>query len=340
MSMSQNQKMKLLILWDLLQKNSDEDNPLSTNEIVAQLRQKGIVATRKAIYEDIRDLNEFGYEVLTARSRSNMYYVVDRSFDEAELRILLDAVSGASFISEKKTKELTEKIAALAGESKAEVLKKNVVYTEGAKHSNEKIYYSVDTIDRAIAAKKKVGFRYFDLDARRQRQYRIRTDGSDRYLVNPVSLIFNENKYYLTCYDDKYKNLANYRIDKMDDVRISDEDITPADCVTDFNANKHRKQAFSMYIGELKKVTIAVKKNKLDVIYDKFGEDTRFYRYGKEDGDTFKFRATVQVSPAFFAWCAQLGEDLWITEPKEVVDEYRSYLEKILNAYQNRKETE
>lgn len=333
MSMTQNQKMKLLILWDILQKNSDEDNPLSTNEILERLKSKGIFATRKAIYEDIRALNEFGYEVLSTRSRRNLYYVVDRSFDEAELRILLDAVAGASFISEKKTKELAEKIAALAGASKAEILKKNIVYTGGAKHSNEKVYYSVDTIDRAIAAKKKVEFRYFDLDARRQRKYRLRTDGSDRYLVNPVSLIFNENKYYLTGYNDKYKNLANYRIDKMDDVRVSDEDITPADCVTDFNANKHRKQAFSMYIGELKNVTIAVKQNKLDVIYDKFGEDTRFYRYEPGNEDTFKFRATVQVSPAFFAWCAQLGEDICITEPKDVVKEYQTYLKKILDVY-------
>ena len=87
MSMTQNQKMKLLILWDILQKNSDEDNPLSTNEILERLKSKGIFATRKAIYEDIRALNEFGYEVLSTRSRRNLYYVVDRSFDEAELRI-------------------------------------------------------------------------------------------------------------------------------------------------------------------------------------------------------------------------------------------------------------
>ena len=119
MSMAKNQKMKLLVLLDTLRMYSDEDNPMSTNEIIDRLAEKGIEATRKAVYEDVRELNAFGYEVLSTRAKSNMYYVVDRKFDEAELRILLDAVASASFISEKKTKELTEKIASLAGAYKA-----------------------------------------------------------------------------------------------------------------------------------------------------------------------------------------------------------------------------
>lgn len=327
--MAKNQKMKLLVLLDTLRMYSDEDNPMSTNEIIDRLAEKGIEATRKAVYEDVRELNAFGYEVLSTRAKSNMYYVVDRKFDEAELRILLDAVASASFISEKKTKELTEKIASLAGAYKAQVLKKNVVYSDAVKHSNEKVYYAVDAVDKAIAEKKKIEFKYFDLDARGQRKYR--KDG-EKYVVNPVSLIFNENKYYMTGYNDKYLNLANYRIDKMDGVKVTDEDITEADCVKDFNANKHRKQAFSMYIGELQKVTFLVRESKLNVIYDRFGEDTKFTRNMREP-NTYSFKATVQVSPSFFAWCASLGTDLEIAAPEQVVFDYKKFLSDILERY-------
>ena len=256
-----------------------------------------------------------------------MYYVVDRKFDTAELRILLDAVTAADFITEKKTKQLTDKIAELAGTHRAKLLTKNIVYSDTAKHSNEKVYYSVDAIDRAIVTGKKVTFKYFDFDCHGQRKYR---KNGEKYVVNPVALIFNENKYYLTCYSDKYLNLANYRIDRMDEVDILPEPITPAKCREEFNANKHRKQAFSMYCGETEKVTFEVDESVLDVIFDKFGEKTKF----AYSGDRFKFYANVQVSPVFYSWCAQFGNKLKLLAPANVVADYKAFLQNILTSYE------
>lgn len=326
MAKSENQKIKPLVLWDILRMYSDEDHPLSTNEIIRLLSEQGIETGRKALYDDISMLNEFGYEVLTQKARSNLYYVVDRKFDTAELRILLDAVAAADFITEKKTKQLTDKIALLAGTHRAKLLTKNIVYSDAVKHSNEKVYYAVDAIDCAIATGKKVSFKYFDLDCHGQRKYRKE---GEKYVVNPVSLVFNENKYYLTCYNDKYMNLANYRIDRMDDVEILSELITPAKCREDFNANRHRKQAFSMYCGETEKVTFEVDESALDVIFDKFGEKTKF----AYSGDRFKFHANVQISPVFYAWCAQFGDKLRILAPGNVVEGYKAHLQKALSAY-------
>ena len=332
MAKSENQKIKLPLLFDILKMYSDEDHPLSTNELIRLLGERGVKAGRKALYEDIKLLNDFGYEVLTVRSRSNFYYVVDRKFDAAELRILVDAVASADFITEVKTKQLTEKIASLAGANKAEILTGRIVYSDTAKHSNEKLFYWVDSLDKAIETKTKVRFRYFDLDCHGQRSYR--KDG-DYYEVNPVGLIFNDNKYYLVAYSDKYLNLANYRVDRMDDVKNLPDKITPADCAKDFNANVHRKQAFSMYMGKPEKVTFCVEEKSLDVIFDKFGEKTHFYYHDGKDSGLFKFYANVQVSPSFFGWCAQLGTKLRILEPQAVADEYAAYLRAIADSYRS-----
>ena len=117
-------------------------------------------------------LNEFGYEILCTRGVSNMYYVVDRKFDMPELRILIDAVQAASFITPKKTKEFVDKIAHLSGSRSAEVLKRNVVEFNTAKSTNESIYYAVNEIALAIKDGKQVEFLYFDKDVNKKRVYR------------------------------------------------------------------------------------------------------------------------------------------------------------------------
>ena len=330
MAKSEDQKIVILAIRDILRMYSDEEHPMSTRELSERLYEHGIAAGRKIIYEDIELLNKYGYEILTVKSRSNLYYVVDRKFDVAELKILLDTIQTANFITEKKTKELTEKVASLAGFHRAKLLTKNIVYSDMVKHSNEKVYYFVDEIDRAILNGKKVAFLYFDMDCHGQRVYRR---NGEKYIVNPVSLIFNENKYYLTCYNDKYKNLSNYRIDRMDKVEITDEPVTPADCALNFNANVHKKQSFSMFIGEkTEKVTFSVSDKILDEIFDRFGEKTKFIKNG--DG-YYKFSTTINISPTFFGWCAQLGDKIKILAPESVAESYKNYIKRIVSLYEN-----
>ena len=97
------QKIKLLVLYDILQKQTDEHHPMTTNELVAALEECGIPAVRKTIYRDIETLNRYGFEILCDKSRSNLYYVADRKFERPEVQILLQAVGGAKFLSDKKT---------------------------------------------------------------------------------------------------------------------------------------------------------------------------------------------------------------------------------------------
>lgn len=102
MSRNAEQKIKLLILYDLLQKNTDEDHPMTTGEIATALKDCNIIVTRKTIYDDIETLNRYGFEIICDKSRSNRYYVADRKFERPEVQILLQAIGGAKFLSNKK----------------------------------------------------------------------------------------------------------------------------------------------------------------------------------------------------------------------------------------------
>lgn len=221
MSHTTEQKAKLLILWDILQKNTDEEHPITTQDIIATLHQRGISVSRKTLYKDIELLNKYGYEVLCKKSRSNAYYVLDRKFERSEVQVLLSAVGSTKSLSNKKTVMLMQKLYELLGTTEAEQLQE--IISIANKNNNERIYYTIDAITTAILDKKKLSFLYFNYGISGERVYR---KDKARYEVNPLGLVYSEDKLYLVCYHDKYGNAANYRLDRMDEVQVEQTDIT------------------------------------------------------------------------------------------------------------------
>ena len=134
-------KLRLLKILDILRKESDDEHYVETAEIIRQLAEMGIKCQRRTLWDDIELLNENGYEILCEKETgySNKYCLIEERFDSCEVHILLDAVQSATFISKKKTKELVNKIAALAGNKQGDVLKNNIVEFTTPKSSNDKI---------------------------------------------------------------------------------------------------------------------------------------------------------------------------------------------------------
>ncbi|MCL2255610.1 MAG: transcriptional regulator [Firmicutes bacterium] len=328
MPKSENQKIKMLRLLEILKSDSDEENPITITEIIARLKEQGIVAARKALYDDIRILNEYGYEIMSVRGRQNMYYIADRTFDIPELRILLDAVQSVAFISKNKTQELVYKISALAGTHRGELLAKNTVHFDSVKRGNDKVFYSIDAIERAIADGKKITFFYFDISVEGEKVFR---KNKERYEVNPVGLILTNGFHYLVCYSDKRRTLTNYRVDRMDNVLIELLNITPSDCVKDFDSYKDRNLAFGMFSGEPLRTVLLVHNSLAEVIFDKFGS---LAKLTKHDEEHFTVVVNIQISPPFLGWCAMLGDKIKIIHPKKVADELTVLAQKIISQYE------
>ena len=252
-------KIKLLKLWELLRLDTDEQHPMTTNQICTRLDEMGIICDRRTLSKDIALLNEQGYEIMdTTVGHEKGYYVEDRSFSIPELKILMDAVQAASFITEKKTRELLEKIAVLGGSHQAEILKGNIVNFKTTKHSNEQIFYNVDALEQAIDLQKKVLFRYFDLDEHGQKAYR--RDGH-RYVVEPIALVFNEDNYYMLCYSSRHQKTSTYRVDRMEAVTVLEDAITDTAIALKAEIGPYTEQVFKMYGGEMKRVTITFDKS-------------------------------------------------------------------------------
>ena len=321
-------KIKLLKIWEILKQESDENRTLTTGQIIQRLADNGITCDRRTLYADIATLNSFGYEVVTQKGQhSNSYYIVDRSFDIPELRILIDAVQAASFISPKKTEDLTGKIAALGGSYRADILKKNIVEFNTTKHNNEHIYYSVNAIEDAILSGKKIKFQYFDLTENQERKFR---KNGEKYLVNPVAMVFSNDNYYLIGYHENHDGVTTYRIDRMLNAEISEESINDKAKLKGLNVSKHRKQSFFMYSGKTETVRFEADRDMLDVIYDKFGENSRIICL---DEKRISFSAEIEICPVFFGWCCSFGERLKVVGPNSVVSEMTDLLNKMTKLY-------
>ena len=310
-------KVKLLKLIELLRQHTDEQNPMTTAQICAAMGEMGIPCDRRIITQDVANLNELGYEVMCQMiGHEKAYYVADRSFSVPELKILIDAVHASSFITEKKSVELIEKIAALAGSHRAEVLKRNMVCFNTRKHSNEKILYTVDAIEEAILTQKKVIFLYFDLDEKGERVYRR---GGHHYVVEPIALVFNEDNYYMSCYSARHDSTSNYRVDRMDGVKIIEEPCCEKAIALRNEVASYTEQAFKMFGGQLEDVVLEFDRSLIGVVYDKFGESVKMMQSGEN-----KIIATVKVriSPTFWGWLFQFGEQMGIISPANVMNKY------------------
>ena len=320
MAKENSQKIKLLKLMELLRQETDEQHPMAATVVCQKLNDMEVACDRRTLTRDIQALNEYGYEVMTTMlSYEKAYYVEDRSFSVPELKILIDAVHAASFVTEKKTAELIQKIANLGGSHSAEILQSNMVYFNTRKHHNESIYYNVDNLEDAIEQKKKVIFYYFDLNENGEKVYR---NGHHHYVVEPIALVFNEDNYYMVCYSARHDNTANYRVDRMDAVEVIDEDICEKAIELRSSVNCLTEQAFKMYGGQPTDITIQFSDKLIGVVYDKFGEDTKMVRINENNCVA---SVKVQISPTFWGWLFQFAGQMKILSPDTVIADYKEH---------------
>ena len=317
MSRSAEQKIRLLILYDILRCETDEKHQLSTNELIERLATYGIQATRQTVYDDIEMLNTFGYDIITVHGRNNRYFIGDRIFELPEVQILLHAVGAAKFLTEKKASVLTEKVAELLGEAQADSLKE-LLTIKSNELGNERVYYSIDAITTALIEKRKLSFLYFDYDGRCNRVYRKE---GERYEVNPLGMVYSGENFYLVCFHDKYDNPASYRIDKMEDVQVEESKITIKKQFENFDLNAYKRETFGMYYGEKTDVTLNFPPELLDVVRDRFGAIDP-----KSNGYSYMVNATVRVSRTFFAWIAMFEGKVKIIGPQKVKDSYGEFI--------------
>lgn len=324
-----NQKPKILYLLKMLMENTDEDHKLSTKKILDMLSAADIKAERKSVYSDIVELKQYGVDVICQRGPNGGYYIGERDFELAELKLLVDSVQSSKFITKKKSNELIIKIEGLTNKYSAKELQRQVYVYDRVKTLNETIYYNVDALHNAISDNYKIAFKYYEYGIDKKRK--LRNNGYD-YIVSPYSLSFSDDNYYLIAHYPKYENLTHFRVDRMAEIRILDERNTNIKSVTNanFNLGEYMKKTFDMFSGETQMVQIECDNRLINAVIDKFGEDVSIR---KSDDKHFLVTTNVNVSPTFYAWVFTFGDKMKIVSPGAVANEFKNSLNRVVDKY-------
>lgn len=328
MARSEKQKLKLLYIAQFLMERTDDEHVATTQEIIAYLKANDISAERKSIYTDIEHLIDFGMDIIKVKERPGGYYLADRQFELAELKLLVDAVQASKFITAKKSGVLIGKLETLCSKAQARQLHRQVVVTNRSKAVNENIYYNVDMIYNAIAENSKIRFQYFEWSV--NKEMKLRRDG-EFYEASPWLLSWDDENYYLIAYDDRSGGIRHYRVDKMLKIGLLPTPREGKEAFENFDVASYSKKTFGMFAGEEETVTLRCAGNLTGVIIDRFGKEVAMRRL---DDEHIRARVDVAVSRQFFGWVTGLGAAVQIESPERVVKAYKDYLHEILEQYE------
>lgn len=333
MPKTEDYKLRILYLLEYLMRNSDESHPKSVSDILGYFSSIGISVNRKTVYDDVNVLQSYGYDIEIVKGHFGGYYIASRIFELSEIKMLVDAVTSAKFITNKKSSQIIGKLSSLVSVYDEKELERNVYVTDRSKVSSESVFYSIDTIHNAISNNKCVTFKYYQWHLNYSVNNNItltEKHNNHIYCVSPYELVWDDEQYYLVAYDNDEGILKHFRIDKMKDTSISDVGIERDVLLKKPDVKSYSKKVFGMFGGNEERVTLRFDSSLIGAVADRFGSDSFI---SKCNDSCFDITVNVSVSPQFFAYITAFADKATIISPETVVEKYKEHLNKTLNQY-------
>ena len=309
------------MILDLLKNKTDDDHALKASDLLEMIQNEGLKCDRKTLYDDIKSLNDAGFDIL--HEQGGGYKLVSRDFEDAELKLLADAVYSSKFISTVKTKTLAEKLKSLTSTYMASTMIRNI-YSSDSKTPNEDVLYNVDTLSRAIQNDKQVQFEYLVWGPDKK----LVTKGEKKRILSPWSLIWQDQNYYLLAFDSAAGKMKHFRVDKMRRILELDEGRQGAEEYKKIDISSYIEETFSMYGGKQETVILDFPEELIGIAYDRFGTEVT---QRKGDMGRIIVRTKCYVSNQFYGWLTGLGPDVKLAGPDTAVAAYKDYLKNLLN---------
>lgn len=206
-------KLRPLYLLRILREQTDENHKLSTAQLCKLLKNEyGIDTFRTTIKTDIEVLQQAGYDIEVTRSSQNLYSYKEREFDPQEITMLLDALVCSRVIDRGSVEQISGKLIQLSGPFKTQEMKRN--WKNKALHvqENDQSTAIIDTINEAINKRRKIQFREFDYNVKKERT--VINDGMP-YVISPYSLFANGDYTYVIGCPDKEQSVCLHRLDHI-----------------------------------------------------------------------------------------------------------------------------
>lgn len=282
----------------ILLENTDANHDITLQEIIDKLALCNVTAERKSLYDDIAQLDNFGIKIKkTQYGKTYHYQVINRDFELAELKLLVDSVASAKFITEKKSNELINKIERLASKQDASMLQRQVYVSGRVKAMNNDVMANVDAIHKAISKNLKISFQYFQWNVKKEADM-----------------------------------IKHYRVDKMLHIKVETKRREGRNKFREIDMAAYAKKMFNMFDGEEQNVEILCDNSLAGVMIDRFGKEVRML---KVDDEHFRVLVKVAASKHFIHWIMALGEGAKIIGPESLVKEVQDEIRRLAEQYNN-----
>ena len=304
-----------ICLLEVLREYSDFNHILSMSEIIGKIKNiYGLTPDRRTVYSALDTLVELGYDISFYKENGKGYYLRDRQLEPSEAHLLSDAVCTFPFISEKQTAHLMKKIHSLVSIYERKQIKNLTVIRTDQKTTNKNVFYNIEMLDEAIERKRKVTFDYYDYGSDKQLHKRR----EKKYKVNPYGMVYANERYYLVCIMSRQQNVSMYRIDRIQNIEITDI------ALDENNIDPHSivRNSVYAYTGEAVDVEMLIEPKVLSDVIDRFGANLAL---SEMDDGRIKVRIKATTMGMKY-WALQYLASVEVIEPKELRDEITEML--------------
>ncbi len=307
--------LRPMYVKEILFDHTDENHFITVNEILELLESVyGITSTRKTLYEDIDLLLSVGLDIECIKGRMNKYHVLSRDFDVAEIRLLIDSVESLRSLPLCKSRELVKKLSRLGGPS-ADFLIQTGNAELYPRAENNQIYYIIDSICNAIAARKQIAFKYYEYLTSSNKV--LKNNGKD-YHVSPYRLVCSNEYYYLLAYSEKHEKITAFRVDRICGIptQLNDDSVPEPDTLY---VDKYIKDSVHMKSGDTEELTLDFDSSVIDAMIDRFGQDMGITFISKSE---CRAKVSAPINNVFFAWIFGFEGKVRIKGPHDISDRY------------------
>ena len=306
-----------LQILEILRQYPDQEHLISMPELQAILESDGFPSNRRTVYRAIETLREYNYDIRYEFHKFYSGYYLVPYFNEAEHFILSDYLNQQTTLSSKEISTIQTKLQHLASPYH------NLKHTQGIHASNQEILSNIKLILHAIKHSYQISFYYFDYTISKEKKYR---KNKKRYILTPYAVTSYEGKYYCVLYSEKYQSFTNYRIDKMETVRLIDQ---PVETIA-FNLEEHLQTSMKMYTGKAETITIKCVTDMASIILDEFGNQMIISEVNDE---YFTLSLKTAITPTLLSWLLLFYDRVTVIQPAKLKEKLLTIANKVIDTY-------
>ena len=326
-------KNRVLALYKILTKYTDEQHQISMQDILVYMEFAGYSCSEDSILRYIKQLrNELGVDVVYSQGRNARYFIGNRLLEKEEMKLIIDSINASNFIEKNIATKMIDKLKNTMSIYDSEELERSVLGINIAKAENTKILYNVNLIQEALTKGVQISFDYMGWNKNKK----LVKKSERRYNMNPWALIWANDRYYLYGYDvketDGILSERNYRVDKLDNIQLSDITREGKSQFKSFNANTYVSRRMGMFSGKEQEITVKIPELLVGAFIDQFGKRITISE-AEEDMLLVTFNAVPSV--ILLGWLLGL-KSVEVIEPQNVREDIINLLQHNMNFYKEK----